>query len=200
MPQRRSRSRRVARGVLHDRAPMPMLVPYTEAAESARRERLGGGDCMMCSLRDGLAGPRYLLEETEHATTLLCRYARRFGHVLVVLSAHVTALSDVGQDRWLAASAQAFRAATLVERALGAVRCYVGSFGSPRGDLPLSGPHVHLHVIPTYDVDDRPSRVLSSESGIYVAEEREWAALHARLAREARAWPARHAVVFDAPR
>jgi diadenosine tetraphosphate (Ap4A) HIT family hydrolase len=162
---------------------LPRLIPYDEAVERIRAERTDGGDgCVVCALRDGRAGPRFEIARGAATTTLVSRYARRFGHVLVLLDAHVTRLSDVPEGVWLEACAHAWRAARVLERELGALRCYTGSFGSSKGtELPLSSSHVHLHVIPIYDEDDRPSQVLTSANGLVVADDAEWRALHARL-------------------
>lgn len=46
----------------------------------------------------------------------------------------------------------------------------------------MSSPHLHLHVIPIYEPDDKPSRVLTWEHGVLVLSDAELAALAAELA------------------
>jgi hypothetical protein len=48
--------------------------------------------------------------------------------------------------------------------------------------------HLHLHVIPVHDPEDRPASVFSWQEGVYVAERDEWIALRDRY-REAWAGP-----------
>jgi diadenosine tetraphosphate (Ap4A) HIT family hydrolase len=156
---------------------VPELVSKSLAVARLERES-PPGECVICALRDGRAGHRYMLAETPHTTTLLSRYPRRWGHVIVLVNAHVTRFSEVADGAWREASEQALRAARAVERALAPARCYVASLGTVRDDLPMSSPHVHLHVVPTYDAADRPKTVFDSQPGFYSGEDAEWDELH----------------------
>lgn len=158
------------------------LVTREAALESMKSEQLPGA-CLVCALRDGEAGPRYTLATTPRTTTLLSRYPRRWGHVMVLLNAHVTRFEEVEGAAWLEAGAQALRAARALERALSPVRCYVASFGTPKPDIAMSSPHLHLHVVPTYDEGDRPKTVFDADLGFYAGDEEDWRELHARVAR-----------------
>lgn len=64
------------------------------------------------------------------------------------------------------------------ERALRSARCYVASLGAASDDLPMTSPHLHLHVIPIYKAEDKPSAVLTWDRGVTIADEEEWAELH----------------------
>lgn len=43
--------------------------------------------------------------------------------------------------------------------------------------------HLHLHVLPVHDPEDRPASVFSWQEGVYVAERREWEALREQYVR-----------------
>jgi diadenosine tetraphosphate (Ap4A) HIT family hydrolase len=110
----------------------------------------------------------------------------RWGHALVLSKQHVTSFSELSAAHWREMSEQARRAAFAVERALAPARCYVASLGTSEADVPITSPHLHLHVVPVYDPDDRPSRVLTWEHGVLEAELSEWHALAESLRA---AWP-----------
>lgn len=57
------------------------------------------------------------------------------------------------------------------------LRCYVTSTGSAAGELTQSSAHMHIHIIPVYDADDRPRDIFSWTAGVYVARSEEWRAL-----------------------
>jgi hypothetical protein len=59
-------------------------------------------------------------------------------------------------------------------------RCYVASTGSSAGEeLTQTSRHVHVHVIPLYEPDDKPADIFSWSEGVYVGEPEEWEALAA---------------------
>ena len=67
---------------------------------------------------------------------------------------------------------------------LAPARCYVASLGTD-ADVPMSSPHVHLHVVPV-ERDERPRDVLTWEHGVLVPSDVDLADLAARLRA---AWP-----------
>ncbi len=164
------------------------------ALRAVRREaknlpaRFGG--CVMCALVEG-APKTHVLARTRRSVAVLARFGVRRGHILVVLRRHSERWEDVRWPDWQDAQRVAWEAARAVESALGATRVYVASLGSVV-QRPMTFPHHHLHVVPTYRSDrrDRPSRVFTWEDGVVVHEDEEAAA----LTRELRAaWPAREA-------
>lgn len=155
---------------------MPTLIPRDEALRRIRAE-VGEGRCLMCAIRDDAAGDRWVIDESEDLLLVLPRYVRRWGQMLVVLRPHVTRYVEVAPELWARANAWALRAACVVERAMNPLRCYVTSTGSAAGELTQSSAHVHVHVIPVYDPEDRPRDVFSWGEGVYVAEAAEWRAL-----------------------
>jgi len=137
--------------------------------------------CLICALRDGALGDPLVIARAEGCTALLPRYALRRGHVMVLLDQHVERMSDVDAGLWQRVTALAHGAACTLERVLQPARCYVASLGTSRTDLPMTSPHIHVHVIPIEDADAKPSRVLTWEHGVFVADEAEWQALRVQL-------------------
>lgn len=160
---------------------MPRRIARAEAVERALAER-GGAACLICALRDGVAGPRMVIAEGEHTLVLLSRYPLRWGHALVAIRRHVERFVDVGDAAWAEAGRAALRTARALERTLAPVRVYVASLGATAADLPMSSPHLHLHVVPLYDPGDRPSAVFTLSEGTYDGSDAEWAELRGRLA------------------
>ena len=129
-----------------------------------------------------LAAPSRTLAVGARARAVLTRFPKRWGHVVILLDDHITTFSALDEDAWQEMNALALTAARVLERSLAPVRCYVASLGSSR-ELPMTSSHLHLHVIPLYDVEDRPREILSWSTGLYQGTEAEWDALEARLKR-----------------
>jgi diadenosine tetraphosphate (Ap4A) HIT family hydrolase len=139
-----------------------------------------GPACLMCAIRDGLCGPTHTVFEDDALLVVLPRYVRRWGSVLVLPRQHVTSFGAVTPELWAHTNAIAHRSAQMVERVLAPLRCYVASTGSPDGERVNTSEHLHVHVVPITDPDDRPRDVFSWEGGVMVAEPEEWAELRAR--------------------
>ena len=155
---------------------MPTLISRDDALSRIRSE-VGDGQCLMCAVRDDRAGDRWLIDEDDALLLFLPRYVRRWGQLLVVVKPHVTRYHEVDPSLWARASMWAWRAACVVEHHVRPLRCYITSTGSAAGELTQSSAHVHIHVIPVYDPDDRPRDVFSWAEGVYVGEPAEWRAL-----------------------
>ena len=158
---------------------MPILLSRDEALTRMRAERTGPA-CLMCAVHQRCAGPVYTLHEDEKFIVLLPRYVRRWGHVLVSLQQHVQRFEEVSPEVWLEANMYALRAARMIERVLAPRRVYVTSTGSSNGELTQSSQHMHLHVIPVPESEDRPADIFSWQAGVYTAEAEEWEELRAR--------------------
>jgi diadenosine tetraphosphate (Ap4A) HIT family hydrolase len=157
---------------------MPTLISREDALQRIRAE-VGDDRCLMCAVRDDRAGDRWVVAEDAELLLFLPRYVRRWGQLLVVLKSHVTRYHEVDPQLWAHASTWALRAACVVERHMQPLRCYITSTGSAAGELTQSSAHVHIHVIPVYDADDRPRDVFSWAEGVYVGEPAEWRTLRA---------------------
>jgi diadenosine tetraphosphate (Ap4A) HIT family hydrolase len=160
---------------------MPTLIPRQEALDRIRTEG-GSPPCLMCAIRERRVGETYAVYEDDEILVLLPRYVRRWGHVVVMPQAHVISYTEVDAPLWARINAEALRAARMLERIREPRRIYVTSTGSSAGELTQSSLHLHVHVIPLYDSDDRPADVFSWQAGVYVAEHDEWEALRLEYA------------------
>ncbi|MCH9686146.1 MAG: HIT family protein [Deltaproteobacteria bacterium] len=166
---------------------MPQLISRADALARIVAEG-GRPPCLMCAIRDGGVGPVHTVYDNDRMLVMLPRYVRRWGHMMVLPKAHVVSYSQIDPALWLEASQLALVAARVVEEVRQPVRCYVASTGSNAGEeLIQTSRHLHMHIIPLYDPDDRPRDIFSWSQGVYVAEPHEWEAL--RDAYRA-AWPA----------
>jgi diadenosine tetraphosphate (Ap4A) HIT family hydrolase len=150
--------------------------------EALRRIRAEGGDftCLMCALRDGQAGPRFVIAEDDDAVVLLPRYVRSWGHILVILRPHVTGFAAVDEAQWARVNAAALRAARVVEQVQRPRRVYLASTGSSGGELTQSSAHLHIHALPVHQPTDRPADLFSWSDGLYTASDELFAELQAR--------------------
>ncbi|MCP4744513.1 MAG: HIT domain-containing protein, partial [Actinomycetales bacterium] len=112
---------------------------------------------------------------------------RGWGHLLVIPSHHVTSFGAVDADVWSEACELARIAARTVETVLRPARCYVASLGTAAADIPMSSPHLHLHVLPVKDPTVSPARMLSWDDGVLTATPDEWAELRNLLQTQWRA-------------
>lgn len=138
--------------------------------------------CLVCAMRDGKLGAPHVVARGRHCRVVLARYAVRVGHALVLVDEHVTRFADVDDAAWAEATGLALSTARRIERVLQPVRCYVASLGSAEAGVPMSSPHLHLHVVPIYDPGDKPSRVLTWAHGVIAPSDDELADLAAKLA------------------
>jgi diadenosine tetraphosphate (Ap4A) HIT family hydrolase len=159
---------------------MPTLIPRQQALDEIAAVR-AGAPCLMCAIVARGAGPVYVIAEDETHLVSLPRYVRRWGQVLVTPKRHVTSYLDVDDGVWSRSNELALRAARMVERVLRPRRVYLASTGSSGGELVNCSTHLHVHVVPVYEPDDRPADIFSWSSGIYVADEGEWQALRTQL-------------------
>jgi len=117
-----------------------------------------------------------LYEDAEHLVSLPL-YVRRWGHVLVTPKVHVTSYTAVDTDLWARTNALALRAARAVEAVRTPRRIYMASTGSSGGELVNCSEHLHVHVVPIHEPDDRPADVFSWQAGVYVGTRAELEAL-----------------------
>jgi diadenosine tetraphosphate (Ap4A) HIT family hydrolase len=89
----------------------------------------------------------------------------------------------------------AHEASVALQQALSPLRIFTAVLGRTT-PLPNSYPHLHVHVVPVYECDERarPARVLSWSEGVVVYDDVEAAALTAELRA---CWPSADRV--DAP-
>lgn len=160
---------------------MPTLISRDEALARIRRE---GGEpaCLMCAIRDRQVGSTHAVFEDDDMLVFLPRYVRRWGHLVVMPREHVVTYGGVAPSLWARMNTDALHAAQMLERVRSPLRIYITSTGSSAGELTQTSMHLHIHVIPLFDNNDRPADVFSWQAGVYVAEDDEWEALRAELA------------------
>lgn len=160
---------------------MPELISRAEALARIRAEG-GAPACLMCAVRDREVGDVHAIYEDDEVLVMLPRYVRRWGHVMVMPKPHVTTFSEVSPALWARVDALSLRAAAMIERLRRPRRVYVASTGSSAGELTQSSMHLHVHAVPLYEADDKPSAIFSWQEGVWVAERAEWEALRAEYA------------------
>jgi len=158
---------------------MPLLISRGEALARIQQEG-GRPTCLMCAVRDRKVGDVYTVFEDDEMLVMLPRYVRRWGHIMIMPKEHVTSFAEVDPLLWARTNRLAHRAARVIEQVQRPIRCYVASTGSSAGELTQSSEHLHIHVIPLYLPDDKPSAIFSWQEGIYVAEPEEWEDLRSR--------------------
>jgi diadenosine tetraphosphate (Ap4A) HIT family hydrolase len=134
----------------------------------------------MCAIRDRRVGATWVVYEDDEQLVSLPRYVRRWGQLTVTPKAHVTSYLEVDDRVWARSNELALHAARVAERVMKPRRCYLASTGSSAGELTQTSMHLHIHVIPLYQPDDKPADIFSWSEGVYVAEDHEWEALRAK--------------------
>ncbi|HFE46048.1 MAG TPA: HIT family protein [Nannocystis exedens] len=158
---------------------MPTLISRDQALQQIRAEG-GQPSCLMCSIIDRQVGPVYAIHEDTSSLVMLPRYVRRWGHVMIVPKKHITNFTAASAPLWAETSALAHRSAQMVEAVMKPRRCYMASTGSSAGELTQTSRHLHVHIIPLYTADDKPSDIFSWSAGVYVGEPEEWRELQRR--------------------
>jgi diadenosine tetraphosphate (Ap4A) HIT family hydrolase len=163
---------------------MPTLISRAEALARIVHDAQHPA-CLMCAIIEREAGPVHVIFEDAEQLITLPLYVRRWGHVMVVPKLHVVDYDEVDPELWARTSRLAHQAARMVERVMRPRRCYMASTGSSSGEeLIQTSRHLHIHVIPIYEPDDRPGSVFSWSDGVYVGEPEEWTELLARYRAE----------------
>lgn len=154
-------------------------LPKEEALERVRAQLqalpVEAGGCLLCALAQGLwPEGGEVLRENERAVAVLSPLSLRPGHVLVILRAHAERLDEVAWEDYAALHRLAWEATRALRQVQGPRRVFVATL-EDSDTLPPGCAHLHLHVVPLQDHDDRdrPSRVLSYDDGVgrYDADE-----------------------------
>lgn len=157
---------------------MPTLIPRDEVIRRIHEEG-GSPPCLMCAIAARRVGDLHAVFEDETALVFLPRYVRRWGELCVMPKAHVTTFSALDEATWLHLQVLVRRSARVIERVRAPRRCYVTMTGSAAGELTQTSEHLHTHILPITDAEDRPARALSWETGVLVATREEWLQLQA---------------------
>lgn len=145
--------------------------------------------CLPCALlvsgrqaTDGIA-------QSAHGVVMVNRFACRQRHLLVLSRRHVEHIHDLSWEEYSDLQRLAFDAVRVLQTRFRPARVYTAVLGSST-PLPMSYPHLHVHVVPVDETDERarPARVFTWSEGVVVYD----AADAARLAAELRPlWSAR---------
>jgi len=160
------------------------VVPKAEALALLELYRAGvaHGACLPCALIRGKPEGLDLVAEGEHGVVLLNRFAQRRGHLIVWSKRHVEHIHELDRSSYTGLQSLAHDACVALQQALTPLRVFSAVLGSTT-PLPNSYAHLHVHVIPVYERDERarPARVLSWSEGIVVYDDAEAAALTRQL-------------------
>ena len=160
------------------------VVDKTEALARLAEYRKGfpEGSCLPCSLLGGSAETRNVVAEGEHGVVLLNRFAQRPGHLIVWSKQHVEHVHQLPAAHYLALQRLAYEACVALQQTLQPLRIFTAVLGSTVA-LPVSYAHLHVHVIPVHESDERarPARVLSWSEGIVLYDDAEAFALTEQL-------------------
>lgn len=134
--------------------------------------------CVMCALADEARSPDDLVATDAHTLVRLDRLGASHGHLMVILRAHETAVERLPWGPYEALQRAAWRASRALAAVVTPRRVWVASLGSP-DPLPMSCPHLHVHVVPIHGVGEetRPARVLSWTEGVTMYDDDEARAL-----------------------
>jgi diadenosine tetraphosphate (Ap4A) HIT family hydrolase len=158
---------------------MPRLVSRSEALDRIHSET-GEVACLMCAIRDRRAGPVFVVHEDDRQLVLLPRYVRRWGQLMVMPKRHAVSFNEIDDETWAETNRLVLHAARVVERVMRPRRCYLASTGSAAGEITQSSTHLHVHVIPLLEPDDKPADIFSWSAGVYIADHEEWEGIRAR--------------------
>ena len=136
------------------------------------------GQCMACGLVGSAAGEDAHIAGTEHGVVVLNRYAQREGHLMVIARAHIEQTHEMPYAVYAELQRAVYVATRVLQHRFRPARIYTAALGSP---VPLqnSYPHVHFHVVPVMETDERarPARVFSWSEGVVMYDDDEAAAL-----------------------
>lgn len=151
------------------------------------REPFAEHACLPCALIARATEVLDVIADNEHGLVVLNRFAQRRGHLMVWAKRHHEQVHELAWPAYAGVQRLAYDACVALERALSPVRVYSAVLGSTT-PLPISYPHLHVHVIPVFESDERarPARVFSWTEGIVVYEDAEASALTTLLRS---AWP-----------
>ena len=141
----------------------------------AWRRSLPDATCLLCALLTAPQHQAHVIAEDDHGVVRLNQFGQRRGHVMVVSRRHVEHAHELSWSAYCALQHLAYDATLALQRVLAPVRVFNAVLGSSSAALAISYPHLHIHVCPVFETDERarPARVFSWSEGvvIYTADE-----------------------------
>jgi diadenosine tetraphosphate (Ap4A) HIT family hydrolase len=138
--------------------------------------------CVACTLVATHSPAVPSIAESEHGLLVLNRFGAREGHLLVVARRHVEHIHELSWPVYADLQRLAFHATRVLQARYRPARIYAAVFGSA-SPLPMSYPHLHIHIVPVQDVDAaaRSTRVFSWSDGVVIYDDAEASALAIEL-------------------
>lgn len=156
---------------------MPQLLTRA-AALAALEQSTVAGSCLVCNLLEQHSS--LVLHRGMYATVLLSAYPRFWGQTMICLHRHVEKFEEVQAAEWEETSKLTLLYAKKLEAALEPARVYVAALGSVQ-PLLHTCPHLHVNLLPVYDVSLKPADVFTWANGVYSGSEAEWEQLVSQL-------------------
>jgi diadenosine tetraphosphate (Ap4A) HIT family hydrolase len=159
----------------------------------AELRELGEDECVGCALvrasgdDDADGSTSSAIAHNTHGLVLLNRYACRQGHLTVIAREHAERVQELPWQVYGDLQRLAHEGMAALQEVFAPVRIYTAVLGSP-APLGMTYPHVHVHVVPVMESDERarPARVFSWSEGVVVYGDDEAKQLAARIRA---AWP-----------
>ena len=151
---------------------MPNKITKEEALKLLSKERERPDNCLICEILDSNINEKTLYED-ENIIAFLSKYPRFWGHTIIATKKHLESFTEIPKDLYFNCFFKAREMAILLEEKLNPVNVYVSSIGSKENKINTC-PHFHIHILPTYDKEIKPSAVFSWNDGIYQGSEEDW--------------------------
>ena len=151
---------------------MTARISKKTALERISHDRMDPGGCLICEILER-SDNDLILHQEECCTVFLTKYPRSWGHVIVATNEHLTKISDLTDSIYTRCFQLSRQVALIQEQKLNPVNIYISSIGSSDNHINTC-PHFHIHVLPLYDKNIRPSEVFTWEKGISTGSEQEW--------------------------
>ena len=160
---------------------MPVLISRERALQKLAEEP--EHNCFLCRLsaRDNPLG----IFVNDEVAVVLSAYPRFWGQLMIIPVLHFENYTELPAETWTQMNHLAHVAARVLETILKPARCYIASTGAPQ-QLPMTGPHIHINVLPVNDPTLKPTDVFTWSHGVYEGSSQEWSALRETLKA---AWP-----------
>jgi diadenosine tetraphosphate (Ap4A) HIT family hydrolase len=150
--------------------------------EAELRALPAGQRCFACALVAADDRTARCIAESSHGLVVLNRFGARERHLLVVARRHVEHIHELAWEVYADLQRLAYQATRMLHARDRPARIYTAVFGSGN-PLPMSYPHLHVHVVPVMDSSERArsTRVFSWSDGVVLYDNDEAAALTAEL-------------------
>jgi len=151
---------------------MPSKISKEVALENLSKERMNLNDCLICEILKNTENENILYQDNK-ITAFLSKYPRFWGHSIIATNEHIINISDIPEELFYDCFRLSKQIATLQEKELNPANIYISSIGSAENHLNTCS-HFHIHILPIYNKEIKPSKVFTWNEGIYQGTKREW--------------------------